>query len=58
MKLNRAFMNKFSEQREFIFNGKCGVISSEMLMSLGSVSNKAKTSGVENARGRKFTQWK
>ena len=51
-------MNKFSEQREFIFNGKYGVISLEMLMSLGSDNNKAETSGLENVIRRKFTEKK
>ena len=51
-------MNKFSEQKYFIYNDKCGVIISEMLTSLGSDNNKAKTLGVENVRGRKFTQKK
>ena len=51
-------MNKFSEQKEFIFNGKCGVTSLEMLTSLGSDNNEAKTSGMDNVRGRNFTQKK
>ena len=40
MKFNRSGRNKFSEQREFILKGKCGVISLEMLTLLRSVNNK------------------
>ena len=44
-------MNKFLEQKRIYFNGKCDIISLEMLTSLGSDNNKAKTSGVENVNG-------
>ena len=42
---------------EFTLSGKCGVISLEMLTSLGSV-NKAETSIQGSVRGRKFNRKK